>query len=290
MAVHPVSYCHRSCHRVHIQAETNPDRRFAIFVLCSGVSGYFLALGTQGPVGALYRYAYFHIPGFQILREPEKFSMLIALCYRCGFGWGVNKLAGEVISQGRTMAMGVLCLALPFAYTPNLLFGLGGQIRASSYPASWQTVARLVRGSAPVLFLPWHEYQAFPFTTNRVVNTPAEQYFPAPILESQDAGPGYQSGPVDPEVSFVSSIVEHKGPVANAGALLSAIGVRLDHSCQGQRLAVLRLASPSARPPLCIQRGRRGGLRQHHPSSRTCKSYNSTFNNHSASALDIQQR
>ena len=124
------------------------------------------------------------------------------------------------------MAMGVLCLALPFAYTPNLLFGLGDQIRASSYPASWQTVARLVRESAPVLFLPWHEYQAFPFTTNRVVNTPAEQYFPAPILESQDAGPGYQSGPVDPEVSFVSSIVKHEGLVANAGALLSAIGVR----------------------------------------------------------------
>jgi len=203
-----------------------PGRRIAICLLISGIAGYFLTLGSQGPTGALYRYAYVHVPGFQMLREPEKFSMLVALCYACGFGWGVDRLVGEARTRGRSVAIGALVIALPCVYTPNLVAGLGGQVQASTYPASWQTVARIVRGSALVLFLPWHEYQALPFAANRIVSTPAVQYFPAPILSNEDAGSRYQLGPVDPEDRFVSSVIAHGRSVSDVGSLLAAIGVR----------------------------------------------------------------
>ena len=208
------------------KARSSSGRGTAVVLLISGVIGYFLALGTQGPTGALYRYSYTHVPGFQMLREPEKFSMLVALCYACGFGWGVDRLIDGIRGRSRRIAVGAAILALPCAYTPNLAAGLGGQIGASSYPASWQAVARMVQGKGLVLFLPWHAYQAFPFAGNRVVTTPAEQYFSAPILANEDAGPGYQFGQVDPEDPFISSVVARGWSVSNAGTLLSFIGVR----------------------------------------------------------------
>ena len=201
-------------------------RSTALCLLASGVIGYFLAFGAQGPTGIVYRFAYLQVPGFAMMREPEKFSMLLALCYACGFGWGVDWLATEAKTMGGRVAIGVVALALPWAYTPNLVAGLGGQIHASSFPTTWQTVAQIVEGRSTVLFLPWHKYQAFPFTANRVVATPAEQYFPAPTLSSEDAGPGYQLGPVSLEDSFVSSVVRQGSSAANVGALLASIGVR----------------------------------------------------------------
>ena len=70
-------------------------RRLGWVLLVSGVAGYFLALGSQGPTGALFRWAYDTVPFFAIMREPQKFLMLTALAYAVGLGWGVERLAGS---------------------------------------------------------------------------------------------------------------------------------------------------------------------------------------------------
>src|SRR5258708_456657 len=54
-------------------------RRDGLAILAAGVVGYFLALGSQGPTGGLFRFAYGHIPGFLMIREPDRFSVLVAL-------------------------------------------------------------------------------------------------------------------------------------------------------------------------------------------------------------------
>ena len=59
------------------------------------------------------------------------------------------------------IATAALAMALPLAYTPNLLGGLGGQVKGSELPSSWSVAARLA-GRATVLFLPWHEYSPPP--------------------------------------------------------------------------------------------------------------------------------
>jgi hypothetical protein len=203
---------------------SHPYRRTARCLLAVGIAGYFLALGSQGPTGFIYRFAFEHVPGFAVLREPEKFSMLIALCYACGFAWGVDRLARAEKMRWRRATIGVLVLALPCAYTSNLVGGLGGQLQASRVPSSWEQAAQIVRGHSLVLFLPWHEYQAFPFTGGRVVATPAASNFPAPVLVSSESGPGYQPGPSNGEDSFVSTLIAH-GADTDAGAALSTIGV-----------------------------------------------------------------
>src|SRR6202044_358457 len=73
-----------------------PSRRAPAALLLIGIAGYFLALGDQGPTGALFRWAYFHVPFFDVMEEPQKFLMLTALAYAVFFGWGVQRLTRSV--------------------------------------------------------------------------------------------------------------------------------------------------------------------------------------------------
>ena len=118
-------------------------RRDGLAMLAAGVAGYFLALGDQGPTGGLFRLAYEHLPGFVLMREPDKFAVLVALAYAYGFGWGIAWLTNRSRQKAAQVAPAALAIVLPLAYTPNLLGGLGGQVRASETPVL------LVRRLAP---------------------------------------------------------------------------------------------------------------------------------------------
>ena len=106
-------------------------------LLLVGTAGHFLALGSQGPTGPLFRWAYFNVPFFQVMREPQKFLVLSALAYAVFFGWGVERLARSVASAKRaTVAAGVAGVALPLLYCPTIFWGLAGQISPSTVPPS----------------------------------------------------------------------------------------------------------------------------------------------------------
>ncbi len=216
----------------YVRALHDPARRhLAGALLLAGGLGYLLALGSQGPTGAIFSWAYFHVPGFVVMREPEKFSVLVALAYAPGFGWGVDALASLARkARGRALAYG-LALALPFAYTPNLVAGLDGQVAASHYPASWHEAARLVAGDASVLVLPWHEYMSLPFAGSRAVANSAADVYPAPVISGDDPGPGYAFAAPSRRGAFISSLVARassaqRPEVQDAGALLAPLGVR----------------------------------------------------------------
>ncbi len=200
-------------------------RRDGLAVLVAGVAGYFLALGDQGPTGALFRLAYEHVPGFVMMREPDKFAALTALAYACGLGWGIDWLASR--SGGRGARIGAIALAgvLPLTYTPNLLGGLGGQVRASTVPASWSVAERLV-GSGTVLFLPWSEYFPTPFTGQRMIANPAARYFTGTVLTGQDPGSGFAFAGEDPEHVFLDRVIGPTADPRTTQAALAGLGVR----------------------------------------------------------------
>ena len=77
------------------------------------------------------------------MREPDKFAVLVALAYAYGFGWGIAWLTTGSRQKAAQIASAALAIALPLAYTPNLLGGLGGQVRASELPSSWSFASRL---------------------------------------------------------------------------------------------------------------------------------------------------
>jgi hypothetical protein len=200
-------------------------RRDGLAILTAGVAGYFLALGNQGPTGGLFTFAYERVPGFVMMREPDKFAVLVALAYAYGFGWGIAWLTTRSRHKFAQVAPAALAIALPLAYTPNLLGGLGGQIKASEVPSSWSSASRLA-GQDTVLFLPWHEYFPTPFTDHRVIANPAASYFAGTVLTSQNPGPGYAFAAEDPEHLFLDKLLGPPIDLQRTGAALADLGVR----------------------------------------------------------------
>ena len=200
-------------------------RRNGLAILIAGVAGYFLALGDQGPTGGLFRLAYEHVPGFVMMREPDKFAVLTALAYAYGFGWGITWLTTRSRGKAGQIAAVALAGVLPLSYTPNLLGGLGGQVTATTVPSSWSVAERLV-GPDTVLFLPWREYFATPFTDQRTIVNPAGQYFAGTVLISQNPGSGYAFTAEDPEHVFLDKVIGPPVDLKTTQAALAGLGVR----------------------------------------------------------------
>ena len=199
-----------------LEGDEAPNRRIPVALLVIGVIGYFLALGTQGPTGPLFRWAYFHVPFFAVMREPQKFLMLTAMAYSVFFGWGVERLVGptrRLRLDARTAGAATLAFLLPLAYTPTIFDGLAGQVTASHLPTSWQAADSLMGdGPGQVLFLPWHLYLSFPFTGERVIANPATTSFRRSVIsgDNVEAG-GVETASTSPRSAYLTDLLE-RGP------------------------------------------------------------------------------
>ena len=159
------------------------------------------------------------------MREPDKFAVLVALAYAYGFGWGIAWLTPRNRQKVAQVAVAALAIALPFVYTPNLLGGLGGQVKASELPYSWSVASRLA-GQDTVLFLPWHEYFPTPFTDQRTIANPAAFYFAGTVLTSQNPGLGYGFAAEDPEHAFLDTMLGPPLDLQRTHVALADLGVR----------------------------------------------------------------
>ena len=208
------------------------DRRMvASVVVISAVVGFFLALGSQGPTGPLFRWAYVHVPFFNIMREPEKFSMLLALGYAACFGWGIERWVNSFAPSRRILgvvAVFVVALGLPLAYTPTIFDGLDGQIATSHLPASW-TQAEQITGSrtGDLLFFPWHLYLAFPFAGGRVIANPAPSSFTGEVISGDDLELGaLYSDSTSSRSAFIQRLITEGGGGGTFGQQVAPLGVQ----------------------------------------------------------------
>jgi len=203
-------------------------RPLAGVLLLSGTAGYFLALGTQGPTGPLFRFLFDHVPLFQVMREPQKFLCLTALAYAVLFGWGAQQLLTWA-RQDRAMrlAVGVLVVALPLAYSPTFVNGLSGQVRGVNVPAGFAAADRLMGdGPGQVLVLPWHQYLGFPWSHGVIAN-------PAPVLFHRDVIvgdnvelPGVYSTSTSSRSGYLQSRYAQGAAQSDFGSAVAAVGVR----------------------------------------------------------------
>jgi hypothetical protein len=205
--------------------------RLLYVLLFIGVAGFLLALGDQGPTGSLFAWAYAHVPFFAVMREPQKFLMLLALAYSVPFGWGVDffsKAYGSK-SRSRTAAIALLLgVALPLGYTATIFDGLAGQIATSPLPGSYQRADSLMgTGEGNILYLPWHLYMSYPFTKGRVVNNVGPTSFSRNVI----SGDNVEAGDVETQsTSARSAYLQHlfaDGPKLQAfGQLVAPLGVQ----------------------------------------------------------------
>jgi len=132
-----------------------------------------------------------YIPFAGGYREPDKFANLIVLGYAMLGTLGVAFTAQWAVDKFRDtggQVVTIICLLLPLAITPAMLWGFGGQLSPKQYPDGWYEMNEKLReapGQKRVLFLPWHQYMAFGFS-GRIIATPAEKFFTVPVIASDD--------------------------------------------------------------------------------------------------------
>ena len=207
------------------------QRRLAILLLLVGVAGYVLAIGNQGPTGKLFLWAYDHVPFFAIMREPQKFLMLLALAYAVLFGWGVERLSQVDISPARAGAVATAAMigvALPLGYAPTIFGGLAGQVAPSSLPSAYQRADALMgTGSGNVLYVPWHIYMAYSFTNDRVIANVAATSFRRNVISGDNVeASGVATQSTSPRSAYLQRLFANGPRLHSFGALVAPLGVQ----------------------------------------------------------------
>jgi hypothetical protein len=203
------------------------DHRLVLVAGGAGGIGVVLAVGDQGPAGAVYRWLFVNVPGFEIMREPQKFSALVALAYAVLFGLGAEALVRGATGRVSGRMWAATVLVLPIAATPTLFWGLRGRVEVSHYPAAWAEADRLM-GDGPerILFLPWHQYLGFPFT-GRVVANPASNAFRRDVIAGDNVElPELRSASLSARSAYLEFVYEHGAQVETFGQLVAPHGVK----------------------------------------------------------------
>jgi hypothetical protein len=247
---------------VRAMLERQNDRKAAFAFVVIGGAGYFLALGDQGPTGPVFRLAFGAVPGFVVMREPQKFIALFALALAVFFGFGAERLTESI--KGRRLRVGATAVSLVMvvSYTPTLFWGLGGRVTPSQYPTSWGDVDDLLgTGAGRVLFLPWHQYLGLPFT-GRVIANPAGNFLRRDTIIGDNVElRGVATTSTSPRSAYLEDLLSHGHELCAFGDLVTPLGVEyvllyhaVDWTSYGWLAHQVDLVTVLERPDLTLYR------------------------------------
>ena len=163
-------------------------------------------------------------PPYRGMRDAGKWVAVIALAYSQLIALGVIETRRLIqvrlpSPESREAAFAILVavvLAFPLYYGSGLLYGMHGQIHPSAYPAGWYAADRAFSADTHpgrAVFLPWHGYLALSFVqnSNRVVASPAPQFFSINVVASENLEiPGIRA-PTSADQVMVSDLVAEAG-------------------------------------------------------------------------------
>lgn len=204
------------------------DRKFALLLAVSFIAAFFFALGAQGPTGGFFNLLYQHLPGFSMMREPEKFSAILATVISILLGEGLANISLQQTSKNATIAVIAVGAILEIAYNPVIFWGIHNQIQTSKLPSDWATVANKLKGAqGKTLVLPWHLYLSFPFTHKRIIANPGPRFLPGNVI----SGDNIQIGPVyttstSQRSAYITWLTQNEYNTKYFGKLLAPIGVQ----------------------------------------------------------------
>jgi hypothetical protein len=207
-------------------------RRYRLeLVLMLGIlaAGWVLAQGIMdSPFAGFDAFLYAHVPFFRGYREPGKFVGLMALPLAYGFGLGAAWLIEHTRRWPVAYFVPGLLIAIPIFYTPTMLWGAAGQLRAVDYPADWYTLGRTLDAGPKgdkVLFLPWHQYMYFDFA-GRLIANPASRFFDRPTIQGDNAEIGLiERQSSNPTSEFIESQILAPGR-QDMAAKLRSLGIK----------------------------------------------------------------
>lgn len=195
------------------------------FAVCA-ISGYLLTLGAQGPSASLYEWAYAHVPGFALMREPQKFIGILALAYSYYFAIGVTYISGRAPSVRGGSVTRIVAAVLPVLYVPTLFVGMWGELQPAKFPSSWsQADATMGDGPGKVLSLPWHQYMSFPFTENEIVGSPVDALFRRDVISGDNTELQGLTDTSPSRSRFIQFLLDNGSHLHNFGAQVRPLGV-----------------------------------------------------------------
>jgi hypothetical protein len=202
-----------------------PRRRV---MLAAATVGIILACGAAGLLGDAFVWSFEHLPGFRVMREPQKFVALYALGLAWAFGLGVEHLVWETRSEARRRLVAMSLCAVPLAASFPLMIGLWAEIRPSHYPASWTAADAIMgSGSGRILALPGDAYLSFPWTQDRAVADPMTSFFSREVVSDGNVElGGLESQTSNATSRYLSFITAVGSRTRNFGNLVAPLDVQ----------------------------------------------------------------
>lgn len=164
-------------------------RDSALLLSLSAYLAILLAVGVSA-FGAreLYLFLFTHLPGFTAMREPQKFAVLLVPVYAILGGYGLTILYDRLHKHWQRWLLGLSAFAVVISLAVPLLWGAGGYLARTDYPAGWYIVRQITNQTADgtILVLPWRQYVYLSFVPHGVVLAdPAPAVFDLPTLVSR---------------------------------------------------------------------------------------------------------
>ncbi len=165
------------------------------WMLVPAALGLLVSASTASAVGlSVFVAVDSHFPLIGVYREVGKWSSLWLVAMVALAAEGVAGLAARASGLRRELIAAVAGLVMALATLVPAgsaqIRNLPAVLRPSQYPGDWYAAAQWMAANIPALdevaVLPWHLYQAYPFSHERLVANPAGAFFPGRLLTSQD--------------------------------------------------------------------------------------------------------
>ena len=147
------------------------------------ITATILAIGISSSITRPITQIIQQIPYSAIMRDTGKWMSLIAISESIFLACGIHAIIRVINTQNKPSArktlpifyLAILCIT--FYFISPAVRGITGQIKTSSYPASWYNLNNALPKNSTAIFFPWHQYLSLSFTNNNVVANPAPSFF-----------------------------------------------------------------------------------------------------------------
>ena len=133
-----------------------------------------------------------HVSFWKGFRDSEKWSALLALGYAFLGGLGARFILLYFQKHEYRRIAFYISIAIPLLYTPMMLFGFAGQLKAVQYPNSWAEVNNVLKQdkNCRALFLPWQQYYSLHFNNEILTANLSRSYFDCDIVQGKNMNLG----------------------------------------------------------------------------------------------------
>ena len=201
--------------------------RLGITFFVLAIIAWLLGMGIAWTPSAVLTQAITAVfPYFNGYREPQKWLMLLALCYVYFAAIAADRIY-QYITETRQKdwvkySFLSLLVLTPFLFAPTLAWGALGQLKSVDYPQGWYQTKSYLNSKADVsdrtnvLVFPWHIYLPVEFT-GRVVANPSGYFFDQTMITSDNFElKGVPAQNPTPATSYISNQVLPNTPTITA--------------------------------------------------------------------------